>query len=120
LPDVVLTGGLLDGGSGSEPRRADVVIRDGRISDVVDSGLPTGPGRMPLGEAIRKVIAAPADRVGLSDRGRIRPGLVADLLVLDVKSLADAATYADPARYPRGIDLVMVGGQAVIGRTEQA
>jgi N-acyl-D-aspartate/D-glutamate deacylase len=79
-----------------------------------------GPDRIPLGEAIRKVTAAPADRIGLRDRGRIRPGLVADLLVLDVESLADTATYADPARYPRGIDLVMVGGRAVIGRTEQA
>ncbi|GAB3431181.1 N-acyl-D-amino-acid deacylase family protein [Flindersiella endophytica] len=80
----------------------------------------TGSDGVPLGEAVRKVTAAPADRIGLRDRGRIRPGLVADLVVLDMENLADTATYSDPARFPRGIDLVMVGGHAVFGRTEQA
>ncbi len=71
-----------------------------------------------LEEAIRKMTSLPAQRVGSYDRGVIRPGLVADLVILDPDRVSDAATYADPHRYPAGIEWVLVAGEPVIERGE--
>ena len=50
----------------------------------------------------------PAERLGLWDRGLIRPGMVADLVAFDLDTVEDKATYADPHRYPNGIMWVIV------------
>jgi N-acyl-D-aspartate/D-glutamate deacylase len=56
----------------------------------------------------------PAARVGLRDRGVVREGAVADLVVFDPATIADAATYLEPARHPVGIDHVIVNGGLAI------
>jgi N-acyl-D-amino-acid deacylase len=66
-----------------------------------------------LEEAVRKMTSFPAARFGLWDRGLIRPGQVADLVLFDPSSIRDAATFSDPHQYSVGIEWVMVGGQMV-------
>jgi N-acyl-D-amino-acid deacylase len=63
-----------------------------------------------LEEAVRKITAEPARRLGLDDRGRLAPGLAADLVVFDPATVGNRATEADPAARPAGIDRVMVNG----------
>jgi N-acyl-D-amino-acid deacylase len=67
-----------------------------------------------LGKAIYKMTGLPARRLGLRDRGVIRPGAKADLVVFDPRRIADVATYQDPHRYPAGIDHVLVAGRFVL------
>ncbi len=64
-------------------------------------------------EAIRRLTASAADRLGLSDRGRLRTGLRADLVVLDPNDYLDTATYEVPRQYPTGVTQVFVAGVAV-------
>ncbi len=66
-----------------------------------------------LEEAVRKMTSFPATRFGLWDRGLIRPGLVADLVLFDATAVKDTATFEEPHRYSDGIAWVMVGGQIV-------
>jgi len=66
-----------------------------------------------LEEAVRKMTSFPAARFGLWDRGLIRPGQVADLVLFDPSSIRDTATFADPHQYSVGIAWVMVGGRMV-------
>jgi N-acyl-D-amino-acid deacylase len=67
-----------------------------------------------LPQAVHKMTGLPARRLGLRDRGVIRVGAKADLVVLDPRTVADVATYEDPHRYPRGVDYVLVNGRFVI------
>jgi len=67
-----------------------------------------------LEEAIRKMSALPADRLGLSDRGRIKKDLVADIVVFDPKTVIDKATYTEPHQFPEGINYVIVNGKIVV------
>lgn len=67
-----------------------------------------------LEEAIRKSTSLAADRLRLSDRGRIAPGMAADLVVFDPKRVADTATYEDPHQFPAGINWVLVNGVPVV------
>ncbi|MDB5460817.1 MAG: N-acyl-D-amino acid deacylase [Caulobacteraceae bacterium] len=69
---------------------------------------------MSLADAIRKMTAAPADRLKLRDRGRLRPGFFADITVLDPDRIADRATFAHPFELAEGVDLVVVNGQVVL------
>ena len=69
---------------------------------------------IPLEEAIRKMSDFPARRLGLSDRGRIAPGLVADLVVLDPDEIVDQATFSDPHQYSAELVHVLVGGGPVL------
>ncbi len=62
-------------------------------------------------EAIRKLTSLPADRCGLSDRGRVAPGRYADLVVLDPVTVGDTATFDDPHRLAVGVDRVIVNGR---------
>lgn len=65
-------------------------------------------------EAIRKMTGMPAATLGLRDRGVIRPGAAADLVVLDPATVADRAGYEAPHRYPEGIRWVLVNGAVVL------
>jgi N-acyl-D-amino-acid deacylase len=67
-----------------------------------------------LGQAVHKMTGLPARRLGLRDRGVIRVGARADLVVFDPKRVADEATYEEPHRYPTAIDHVIVNGRFVI------
>ncbi len=71
-------------------------------------------GLLSLEAAIAKLTSVPAGRLGLRDRGVVREGAVADLVVFDPSSVSDSATYAEPARYPVGIDHVIVNGRPAI------
>lgn len=71
-------------------------------------------GLFPLEEAVRKMTGGPAERLGWTDRGFVRAGCAADLVVLDPATLEDTATFAEPARFPRGIEQVVIGGRVVV------
>jgi N-acyl-D-aspartate/D-glutamate deacylase len=71
-----------------------------------------------LPQAVHKMTGLPARRLGLRDRGVIRVGAKADLVVLDPRAVADAATDEAPHRYPRGIEHVLVNGRFVIRHGE--
>jgi N-acyl-D-amino-acid deacylase len=66
-----------------------------------------------LPEAVRKMTSAPAARLKLTDRGRIAPGLVADLVLFDPDTVIDRSTFEEPALLPAGIRKVMVAGVLV-------
>jgi N-acyl-D-amino-acid deacylase len=70
-------------------------------------------GWFSLEDSVRRMTSVAAQRFGLFDRGVIRPGAVADL-VMFTDDLADLATFAEPAQLPTGITDVIVGGVAVI------
>ncbi len=63
-----------------------------------------------LPEAIRKMTGMPAQRFGLADRGLIREGYCADLVLFDPKTIIDTATFSDPAQTAVGIERVWVNG----------
>ncbi|MEM4481774.1 MAG: D-aminoacylase [Desulfurococcaceae archaeon] len=65
-------------------------------------------------EAIRKMTSMPATKLGISDRGLIRQGFFADLVIFDPNKVIDNATFGDPHRYPSGINYVIVNGQIVV------
>jgi len=69
---------------------------------------------IPLEEAIRKMTSLPASILGLPDRGTIKEGMWADLVVFDPATVADKATFEDPFQYPVGIDTVLVNGTVVL------
>jgi N-acyl-D-amino-acid deacylase len=68
---------------------------------------------LPLQEAIRKMTSLPARRVGLSDRGRIAPGMKADLVLFDPVKVIDRSTFEEPRKLAEGIVWVSVNGQTV-------
>jgi N-acyl-D-aspartate/D-glutamate deacylase len=55
----------------------------------------------------------PAQRVGLLDRGVLRPGMKADIAVWDAATIADRATFEQPHQYAAGVHAVVVNGQIV-------
>ena len=71
-------------------------------------------GLLSLEEAVRKMTSGPANRLGLTDRGLVRPGMRADLVLFDAAAVRDEATFQEPERYPLGIEWVFVNGVAVI------
>jgi N-acyl-D-amino-acid deacylase len=71
-----------------------------------------------LEQAIRKMTSMPAEHFRLRDRGRLEAGRAADMVVLDLEQLEDGSTLQDPVNYVRGVDWVLVNGQAVVADGE--
>ncbi len=71
-------------------------------------------GTLTLEDAIRRMTSLPARAFGFSDRGMVRPGMAADLVLFDPGAVRDLATFEDPHRYSVGFDSVWVNGEAVI------
>ncbi len=69
---------------------------------------------MSLEEAIRKMTSLAASRVGLMDRGILRPGMIADIAVFDAATIKDVSTFNDPMRYSTGVKAVFVNGRPVV------
>jgi N-acyl-D-amino-acid deacylase len=65
-------------------------------------------------EAVRKMSSLPAQTFSLRDRGLLRPGMAADIVIFDEKTVADRATFERPKQYATGIEYVIVNGQVVI------
>jgi N-acyl-D-aspartate/D-glutamate deacylase len=66
-----------------------------------------------LEDAVRKMSGFPAKRLGLADRGLLKEGLKADLVVFDADTVRDTATYSRPHQYAEGVSLVVINGQIV-------
>ena len=71
-------------------------------------------GALSLESAIRAQTSLPARIMGLADRGEIREGNWADLVVFDLETIADQATFVDPHQHATGIDHVLVNGEFVV------
>jgi N-acyl-D-amino-acid deacylase len=84
---------------GAFARRLGVYVRDRKV--------------VPLEFAIRSMTSLPASVFGLTDRGVIRPGAYADVVVFDPATIRDAATYEEPQKLAEGVSDVLVNGVAV-------
>lgn len=71
-------------------------------------------GLFTMEEAIRRMTQLPAQIFGLADRGVIRRGAAADLVVFNPQTVVDTATYEEPTNRPRGIEYVLQNGQIVV------
>ena len=107
-----------------------MVASDGRLSRFGDETSPhpraygTFPrvlgrysrdlGLFPLETAVFKMSGQPAKRLGLPDRGVIRTGAIADVVVFDPATVADRSTFEQPHQYPVGIEFVFVNGAAAV------
>lgn len=96
--------------------------RDGPLADTIGSLSGYGwvarllghyvreAGVLTLPEAVRRITSLPAERLGLADRGRIRPGAAGDLVVFDPATVRDASDIHEPRRHPEGFRHVVLGG----------
>jgi dihydroorotase/N-acyl-D-amino-acid deacylase len=66
-----------------------------------------------LEDGVRRMTSLPAQRLGLKDRGLLREGYWADVVVFDPDRISDMATFPSPKQYPAGINYVMVNGSVV-------
>lgn len=73
---------------------------------------------MRLEEAVRKMTSQAASRVGITDRGLLRPGMFADIVVFDPATIRDVATYESPLKYSVGVKDVFVNGRPVVRNGE--
>ncbi|MEA2063340.1 MAG: amidohydrolase family protein, partial [Gemmatimonadota bacterium] len=85
---------------GTYPRVLGYYARQRRIFD-----LPT---------AVKKMTSMPADRMRFTDRGRIGPGMKADLVLFNADTVIDIATFENPHQFPKGIEQVLVNGVTVV------
>jgi len=67
-----------------------------------------------LEEAVRRMTSLPAQKFGLNDRGLLKEGMAADIVVFDEKEVADVSTYEKPHAYSKGFWYVLVNGQLVV------
>lgn len=102
-PNVMLASdGLLDNGQG-HPRAAGSFPRFLRKFAL--------EGELSLRDAIAKMSALPAARLGLSKKGRLNVGADADVVVFDPETVCDGASFENPAAAPRGVDYVFIRGE---------
>jgi N-acyl-D-aspartate/D-glutamate deacylase len=87
-------------GTGTFPRLLGHYVRD--------------EGLLPLEEAVRKITSFPADFLGLTDRGRIQEGLIADLVVFDPETIIDRSTWTEPQLFSEGVVHLLVNGVPVL------
>jgi dihydroorotase/N-acyl-D-amino-acid deacylase len=85
---------------GSFPRILGYYVRDKQL--------------LTLEDAVRKMTSRPAARVGLTDRGLLRPGMAADITVFDAAAIRDVSTWESPTHYSVGVKHVMVNGQLAV------
>ena len=105
-PSVMLgSDGITDNGRG-HPRCAGTFPRF--LSEFVKKG------DLSLYQAIEKMTAMPAKRLGLKNKGHLSPGADGDITIFDYRRICDKATFADPAQPPEGIDYVLIGGNVVL------
>jgi N-acyl-D-amino-acid deacylase len=71
-----------------------------------------------LEEAVRKMTSFPAARLGLTDRGLLRPGMKADIAIFDPARVRDTATFEQPHQYAEGFAYVVVNGQVIVEGNE--
>ena len=69
---------------------------------------------IPLEHAVRSATGLPADILGLTDRGYLRPGYKADIAIWEPNRIKDNATFEDPHNYSQGMVYVLVNGQPVV------
>jgi N-acyl-D-amino-acid deacylase len=67
-----------------------------------------------LPEAVRKMTWFNAEKVGLTDRGRIAKGFYADLVIFNPATITDTATFLEPHQFPKGIEFVIVNGKIAV------
>ena len=67
-----------------------------------------------LEDAVRRFTSRPALRVGLTDRGLLRPGMKADITIFNPATIRDVSTFVDPTHYSQGVEHVLVNGKAVV------
>jgi N-acyl-D-amino-acid deacylase len=67
-----------------------------------------------LAQAIKRMTSFPAQRLGLQNRGVLREGMVADIVIFNFDTIIDKGTYAEPSQYPVGISYVLVNGQIAV------
>ena len=70
--------------------------------------------RVPLAEAIRRLTSLPAGNLKIGDRGMLKPGNFADVVIFDPATIADKATFANPQVYATGMRDVFVNGVQVL------
>jgi N-acyl-D-aspartate/D-glutamate deacylase len=89
---------------GTFPRVLGVYVRERRL--------------LSLEDAVRKMTSLNAAKLGIADRGLLRPGQFADVTAFDPETVIDRATYLDPFRYNDGVAYVVVNGRLVLDRGE--
>lgn len=72
-----------------------------------------------LEDAVRKMTSLNAAKIGIMDRGLLRPGMMADVTVFDADRVIDHATYTEPFQYCEGIEYVIVNGEVVLEQGER-
>jgi N-acyl-D-amino-acid deacylase len=85
---------------GTFPRVLGVYVRDTKL--------------LTLEEAVRKMTSLNAAKIGIVDRGVLRPGAFADITIFDAERVRDKSTYTEPFAYNDGIETVIVNGQVVL------
>lgn len=85
---------------GSFPRILGKYVRDEKV--------------ITLEEAVRRFTSRPAIRVGITDRGLLRPGMKADVTIFNPQTIQDVSTYVDPTHYSIGVEHVFVNGKPVV------
>lgn len=73
-----------------------------------------------LEEAVRKMTSMPASRIGLHDRGIVKPGFWADTVIFDPQKIADKGTYFEGDLFPEGIEYVLVNGAVTMEKGKHA